>query len=358
MEPNTAGIQEPDWARRYDARDYPAFGYTADVVGLTISKDGEGLEALIVRRGESGPFPGAMAFPGGFVDQENDLTARAAARRELQEETGITNLRFLETLNVYDRNGRDPRQFSYRIDASGNRQDAGARVVSTAFLGLFSRSYDRMAPRGGSDATYAGFEPVYRFLPWENLISEVERKEYHRLLAKLSRWAGENPVRAARIPDPFPRNLSDWNEELALERLELLEDAGLVEESSRDRWGRPRSAGPWVGDALAFDHRKMLAEGIARVRGKVKYLPEALAALFPAPFTLTELRLGLEAILGRPIARQNMKRVFLGVHELIRDTGGKKQGDTGAPASVYHWVPGIDAVRLHAAMRLPFAALE
>ncbi|MEH0541471.1 NUDIX hydrolase [Streptomyces sp. NPDC006632] len=76
--------------------------YTADVVALT--PDGN---VLLIER-DWPPYEGHWAFPGGHVDPGE--TSRAAAARELSEETGVQvaadNLR---PIGVWDAPERDPR---------------------------------------------------------------------------------------------------------------------------------------------------------------------------------------------------------------------------------------------------------
>ena len=89
-----------------------------------------------------------------------------------------------------------------------------------------------------------------------------------------------------------------------LDRYEMLYEAGLVEEARRD--GRPaalaREELPALGEPMRFDHRRILATAIARLRAKLKYRP-VVFELMPAEFTLTELQHTVEAISGRVAAQ-------------------------------------------------------
>jgi 8-oxo-dGTP diphosphatase len=84
---------------------------TADVVAVAEGK------VLLIKRGWD-PFKGCWALPGGHVDEGE--TARDAARRELDEETGvIMHSDFIE-IGAFHEPGRDPRgryvTVAYRAD--------------------------------------------------------------------------------------------------------------------------------------------------------------------------------------------------------------------------------------------------
>lgn len=84
-----------------DAYHHPAL--TADAVVFSLGE--RELKVLLIQRGKS-PFQGAWAFPGGFVNVGE--SPHEAARRELEEETGIRDVH-LEQLRVFGDPRRDPR---------------------------------------------------------------------------------------------------------------------------------------------------------------------------------------------------------------------------------------------------------
>lgn len=66
---------------------------------------------LLVRR-KNPPFEGCWAIPGGFVEPNEPL--EVAARRELEEETGVVSA-CLEQLGAFGDPGRDPRGWTITI---------------------------------------------------------------------------------------------------------------------------------------------------------------------------------------------------------------------------------------------------
>lgn len=94
--------------------EYAHAAVTVDCVVFAIDK--AGLKVMLIERGEE-PFKGQWALPGGFVHMDENL--EVAARRELEEETGLKDI-FLEQLFTYGNVGRDPRE----------------RVISVAYVAL------------------------------------------------------------------------------------------------------------------------------------------------------------------------------------------------------------------------------
>ena len=125
--------------RGYDKHAHEPFAVTVDLAVLTLRAGT--LHVLLVERGQE-PYTGRWALPGGFV--RPDESAETAARRELAEETGLSDVSglHLEQLRTYSEPDRDPRM----------------RVVSVAFAALLP---DAPEPHGGGDAAQA------RWLPYD-----------------------------------------------------------------------------------------------------------------------------------------------------------------------------------------------
>jgi 8-oxo-dGTP diphosphatase len=95
---------------------------------------------LLVKRGRA-PFAGRWALPGGFVDEYEP--PEHAARRELEEETGIRYEGPLTLVGVYGGPGRDPRGWT----------------VSAVYAGVVREGVD-LALIAGDDAAEAAWHPL------------------------------------------------------------------------------------------------------------------------------------------------------------------------------------------------------
>ncbi len=76
---------------------------------------------------------------------------------------------------------------------------------------------------------------------------------------------------------------------------------------------------PALGQPMRFDHRRILATAIARLRAKLKYRP-VIFELLAEEFTLTELQRTVEAISGRHLHKQNFRRL-VEAGALVEPTG-------------------------------------
>jgi 8-oxo-dGTP diphosphatase len=133
-------------------REYP----TRPIVGIGIVVL-RPAEVLLVRRGKPPNF-GAWSLPGGA--QELGETAEQAARRELEEETGLA----VGTLHL-----------AANVDSI--HRDADGRVHYHYTIIDFAARWDCGEPRAGGDVsevTWGGFENLEKFSLWS---------EAHRVIA-------------------------------------------------------------------------------------------------------------------------------------------------------------------------------
>ena len=130
---------------------------------------------------------------------------------------------------------------------------------------------------------------------------------------------------ASASASPSARTAAASTRSARLDRYELLYEAGLVEEARRDGRIPHDAAKPLAtaGIAMRFDHRRILATAIARLRAKLKYRP-VVFELMPAEFTLSELQRTVEAISGRHLHKQNFRRL-VETGALVEPTGGATQ---------------------------------
>ena len=93
-----------------------------------------GNEVLLVQRKHE-PFQGNWGLPGGFVDPDEKVLD--AAHRELQEETGVTNVT-LTPFGAYGDPGRDPR----------------GRTVSLVYMSILERKPHAKAADDAADCAW------------------------------------------------------------------------------------------------------------------------------------------------------------------------------------------------------------
>ncbi|MBV8703021.1 MAG: hypothetical protein JO118_04860 [Acetobacteraceae bacterium] len=225
----------------------------------------------------------------------------------------------------------------------------GRRAISISYLGL-TREVEASA------ATEAGWRDWYAYFPWEDHRSGPPGMIAEAIEPRLRDWAGteaepaSRDERQQRAAITFGLDGRPWNEELVLQRYELLYEAGLVPEALRDR----RLAGaPVPGLPMGSDHRRILATAIARLRAKIKYRP-VVFELMPDEFTLLQLQRSVEGIAGRPVHKQNFRRL-VEQQELVEETGGMLAETGGRPAKLFRFRREVLAERAVAGTKLPLA---
>jgi 8-oxo-dGTP diphosphatase len=85
--------------------------------------------------------------------------------------------------------------------------------------------------------------------------------------------------------------------------------------------------------ALAFDHDRILADGVQRARAKLEYTPLA-TAFCPPEFTIAELRAVYEAVWGTGLDPRNFHRKATTTDGFVVPTGQRAQR-VGRPAELY-----------------------
>jgi hypothetical protein len=230
-------------------------------------------------------------------------------------------------------------------DRDRAKDAAGQRVISISYLGLTREENE------------SGWRNWYDYFPWEDHRAGVPGLFEERLIADLRGWAGAAKDPAARrqrwqrVAIHFGFDDHAWNEELVLQRYELLYEASLVPEALRVH--SRKGARPIPGQPMIADHRRILATGIARLRAKIKYRP-VVFELMPPTFTLLQLQRTVEALAGRLVHKQNFRRL-IEQQALVEETGGATSGAGGRPAKLFRFRHAVLAERAAAGTKLPLS---
>ncbi|GAB2861150.1 NUDIX domain-containing protein [Actinocorallia aurea] len=89
---------------------------------------------------------------------------------------------------------------------------------------------------------------------------------------------------------------------------------------------------------LAFDHARILADGIERARAGLEYTTVA-AAFCREPFTISELREVYEIVWETRLDPSNFRRKVTRSPGFLTETGERRAADLGRPASLYRRGP-------------------
>ncbi len=293
-----------------------------------------GLSAAIVSVAEERPsvlvvhHEGAEdALPFGPFDPLNHRTLDSGLRKWVGEQTYL-DLGYAEQLYTFGDRGRHL-----------PTPDEGARVVSVGYLALTRQARELKAP----DTRWSDW---YRYFPWEDWRYAKPAVIDQVIVPALKQFVKTAPsgdvaeLRRDRVRLCFGADGLNWDEEKVLERYELLYEAGLVQEFERDRGssvrdGRKTTARASLGVSMTFDHRRILATAIARLRGKMKYRP-VVFELMPPNFTLLELQRTVEAISGIRLHKQNFRRLMED-QGLVEGTGKFATQARGRPAELFRF---------------------
>ncbi len=101
--------------------------------------------------------------------------------------------------------------------------------------------------------------------------------------------------------------------------------------------------------AMAFDHARILRDGVERARAKLEYTTLG-AAFCPDEFTVAELRRVYEIVWGTALDPRNFHRKVTGAEHFLLPTAASTTRDGGRPARLYQRGP---AELLHPPMLRP-----
>ncbi|AZO09750.1 hypothetical protein EJ074_12085 [Mesorhizobium sp. M3A.F.Ca.ET.080.04.2.1] len=307
---------------------------SVDLIAVVVAVTNQGPSVLTVEQGSalpSGPF------------ELGHRSLQSGLRAWVEHQTGH-QLGYIEQLYTFadsDRIGAD----SDRI--GGQRQQ---RVISISYLAL------TRAEHAAGEASRA-WRRWYDYFPWEDYRSGIPPMIAEVLQPHLAAWAAEAGLgteereRQRRAAIAFGLDGRDWNEELVLQRYELLYEAAMVEEATR-RLGQSAFL-PITGTPMTADHRRILATGIARLRSKIKYRP-VVFELMPPVFTLLQLQRTVEALSGRLVHKPNFRRL-IEQQELVEETGETTADTVGRPAKLFRFRHAVLDERVAAGTKLPLS---
>jgi hypothetical protein len=102
---------------------------------------------------------------------------------------------------------------------------------------------------------------------------------------------------------------------------------------------------------MQFDHRRILATGMGRMRGKLKYRP-IVFELMDTSFTLLDLQRTVEAISGIRLHKQNFRRLVEN-GGLVERTGKRTAKAGGRPAEQFRFRREVLRERPTPGVRVP-----
>lgn len=211
--------------------DYPRPSVTTDCV--IFGYDGNKLKVLLIERGIE-PYKGHWAFPGGFLNMDED--AMTGAKRELMEETGLTDA-YIEQFHTFSAVDRDPRGRVITIayfalvkmqDVKGGDDAAQAKWFDIDNIPPLAFDHDRVLRMAKSKLKEKiHFEPIgFELMPdvftmsqlqhlYESILEVVfDRRNFANKILKLGilEDTGDRPARASsRVPIRYRFNKINYN---------------------------------------------------------------------------------------------------------------------------------------------------
>ena len=297
-------IEEPsDRGRRSNSRDTLAVDLTAAVIAFH-----EDQPVVLTRPELRGAAGAAVSLPSGDYRPSLHQSLDTALRERVSTVTGL-DLGYVEQLSTH-------------CDPAAAHQSSRTHLA-IGYLAL-------MRVEGPAASSPSAWISCYDFFPWEDWRKGRPAVLADQIMPRLLTWAGEASAASAiahplnryeRLRMMFGLDGGSWDDERVLERLTILEEAGLAD-AGLSRPMRP-------------DHRRILATALGRLRAKIRNRP-LVFELLPPDFTLFELQKTVEAILGPHLHKQNFRRLVEGTG-LVEPTGEVRTHTGGRPAKLFRF---------------------
>ncbi len=268
----------------------------------------------------------------------------------------------------------------YTFVDTNRRNIDGHALVYVSYLGLVQETQTQLQSQ-------ASWQDWYDYFPWENHLDGMPSMIIEFIVPALLDWANtaEDDVgqqrRIQRIGlcwgisqsdylDSEPQSMSmekasdkepeyeskEWVAEHVLLRYEMLYEAGLIPEAptyppTYQTKILPEQWSQLIGVPMYYDHRRVIATAISRLRAKIEYRP-LIFGLMPEVFTLSQLQQSVEALSGVRLHKQNFRRLLDAQH-LVTQTGDSSSAQRGRPAKLYRFRHDIELQSLLMDSKLP-----
>ena len=284
----------------------------------------------------------------------------------------------------------------YTFVDTNRRNVDGHALVYVSYLGLVQET---QTPQLQSQALWRDW---YDYFPWENHLDGIPSIIMNNIVPALLSWAdsakdsGIQQRRRQRIglcwgvseallvgDMPTSENADneytaydhyenrEWVAEHVLLRYEMLYEAGLIPEAPNyppsysmnhqsvhqsahqpsHQNKLPENWSQLIGVPMYYDHRRVIATAISRLRAKIEYRP-LIFGLMPDVFTLSQLQQSVEALSGVRLHKQNFRRL-LDSQKLVMETGQSSSAQRGRPAKLYCFRHDIELQSLLMDSKLP-----
>ena len=285
----------------------------------------------------------------------------------------------------------------YTFVDTNRRNDDGHALVYVSYLGLVQEAQTQLQSQ-------ALWRDWYDYFPWENHLDGMPAIIMDYIVPALLRWADatkEPDIQQRRrqriglcwgVSETILNNCSknksvhsnaesndqlindkeyenrEWIAEHVLLRYEMLYEAGLIAEAptyppsylanvqpdsaeSNKAFKLPSNWSQLIGSPMYYDHRRVIATAISRLRAKIEYRP-LIFGLMPDEFTLSQLQQSVEALSGVRLHKQNFRRL-LESQNLVLETGQSISAQRGRPAKLYRFRHDIELQSLLMDSKLP-----